>query len=300
MLETMFLPRKKKEEEEQKYSFTKDTIKRLLRNKLAVAGMIILALLIIGAILAPWIAPYDYAEQVIEDADQSPSGAHLFGTDEFGRDIFSRILLGARLSLVIGFIAVAIAIVMGGLLGAIAGYFGKAVDNIIMRLMDILMSIPSLLLAIAITATLGSSMINLMIAVGIATIPGYSRIVRAAVLSVKDQEFVEGAKAVGTSDFKIILRHILPNCLAPIIVKATLDVAICILTAAGMSFIGIGLQPPSPEWGAMLSDARYYIRDYAYMAFFPGMCIALTIFSLNVIGDGLRDILDPKLRKQVS
>ena len=296
MLETMFLPRKKKEEEEQKYSFTKDTIKRLLRNKLAVAGMIILALLIIGAILAPWIAPYDYAEQVIEDAYQSPSGAHLFGTDEFGRDIFSRILLGARLSLVIGFIAVAIAIVMGGLLGAIAGYFGKAVDNIIMRLMDILMSIPSLLLAIAITATLGSSMINLMIAVGIATIPGYSRIVRAAVLSVKDQEFVEGAKAVGTSDFKIILRHILPNCLAPIIVKATLDVAICILTAAGMSFIGIGLQPPSPEWGAMLSDARYYIRDYAYMAFFPGMCIALTIFSLNVIGDGLRDALDPKLR----
>ena len=296
MLETMFLPRKKKEEEEQKYSFTKDTIKRLLRNKLAVAGMIILALLIIGAILAPWIAPYDYAEQVIEDAYQSPSGAHLFGTDEFGRDIFSWILLGARLSLVIGFIAVAIAIVMGGLLGAIAGYFGKAVDNIIMRLMDILMSIPSLLLAIAITATLGSSMINLMIAVGIATIPGYSRIVRAAVLSVKDQEFVEGAKAVGTSDFKIILRHILPNCLAPIIVKATLDVAICILTAAGMSFIGIGLQPPSPEWGAMLSDARYYIRDYAYMAFFPGMCIALTIFSLNVIGDGLRDALDPRLR----
>ena len=296
MLETMFLPRKKREQEEQKYSFTKDTIKRLLRNKLAVAGIIILTLLILGAILAPWIAPYDYAEQVIEDAYQSPNSVHFFGTDEFGRDIFSRILLGARLSLVIGFIAVAIAIVVGGLLGALAGYFGKAVDNIIMRLMDILMSIPSLLLAIAITATLGSSMINLMIAVGIATIPGYSRIVRAAVLSIKDQEFVEGAKAVGTSDLKIILRHILPNCLAPIIVKATLDVAICILTAAGMSFIGIGLQPPSPEWGAMLSDARYYIRDYAYMAFFPGMCIALTIFSLNVIGDGLRDALDPKLR----
>lgn len=296
ILTSMFLPQKKKEQEEQKYSFTKDTIQRLLRNKLAVAGIIILALLILAAILAPWIAPYDYAEQVIEDAYMGPCSTHFFGTDEFGRDIFSRILLGARLSLIIGFIAVAIAIVVGGLLGAIAGYFGKAVDNIIMRLMDILMSIPSLLLAIAITATLGSSMVNLMIAVGIATIPGYSRIVRAAVLSVKDQEFIEGAKAVGTSDFKIILRHILPNCLAPIIVKATLDVAICILSAAGMSFIGIGLQPPSPEWGAMLSDARYYIRDYAYMAFFPGMCIALTIFSLNVIGDGLRDALDPKLR----
>ena len=158
------------------------------------------------------------------------------------------------------------------------------------------MSIPQLLLAIAITATLGASMINLMIAVGIAAVPGYARIVRASVMSVRDQEFVEAARAVGTSDLKIILKHILPNCLAPIIVKATLDVAICILSAAGMSFIGIGLQPPSPEWGAMLSDARYYIRDYSYMALFPGLCIALTIFSLNVLGDGLRDALDPKLR----
>lgn len=294
MIGALFLPQKK--EDEKKYSFTKDTLKRLSRNKLAMVGVVILSVLILGAIFAPWIVPYDYAEQNIEDAYMSPCAAHLFGTDEFGRDIYSRILMGSRLSLIIGFIAVAIAIIVGGLLGAIAGYFQKAVDNIIMRFMDILMSIPQLLLAIAITATLGSSIINLMIAVGVAAIPGYSRIVRASVLSVRDQEFVEAARAVGTSDFKIIMKHILPNCLAPIIVKATLDVAICILSAAGMSFIGIGLQPPSPEWGAMLADARYYIRDFSYMALFPGLCIALTIFSLNVLGDGLRDALDPKLR----
>ncbi|MCR5138274.1 MAG: ABC transporter permease [Oscillospiraceae bacterium] len=294
MIAAMFLPQKR--QEEKKYSFTRDTLKRLSRNRLAMAGVVILAILILGAVFAPWIAPYDYAEQNIEEAYMSPCLKHPFGTDEFGRDIFSRILLGARLSLVIGFIAVAIAIVVGGLLGAVAGYFQKAVDNVIMRFIDILMSIPQLLLAIAITATLGSSLINLMIAVGVAAIPGYSRIVRASVLSVRDQEFVEAARAVGTSDFKIIMKHILPNCLAPIIVKATLDVAICILSAAGMSFIGIGLQPPSPEWGAMLADARYYIRDFSYMALFPGLCIALTIFSLNVLGDGLRDALDPKLR----
>ena len=294
MIGALFLPQKK--EDEKKYSFTKDTLKRLSRNKLAMVGVVILSVLILGAIFAPWIVPYDYAEQNIQDAYMSPCAAHLFGTDEFGRDIFSRILMGSRLSLIIGFIAVAIAIIVGGLLGAIAGYYQKAVDNIIMRFMDILMSIPQLLLAIAITATLGSSIINLMIAVGVAAIPGYSRIVRASVLSVRDQEFVEAARAVGTSDFKIIMKHILPNCLAPIIVKATLDVAICILSAAGMSFIGIGLQPPSPEWGAMLADARYYIRDFSYMALFPGLCIALTIFSLNVLGDGLRDALDPKLR----
>ncbi|MCR5089734.1 MAG: ABC transporter permease [Oscillospiraceae bacterium] len=294
MIAAMFLPQKR--EAEKKYSFTKDTMKRLARNKLTVIGMVILSILILSAIFAPLIVPYDYAEQNILEAYMSPCREHLFGTDEFGRDIFSRVLMGGRLSLVIGFIAVAIAIVFGGLLGAIAGYFQGAVDNVIMRFVDILMSIPQLLLAIAITATLGSSLLNLMIAVGIAAVPGYARIVRASVLSVRDQEFVEAARAVGTSDFKIIMKHILPNCLAPIIVKATLDVAICILSAAGMSFIGIGLQPPSPEWGAMLSDARYYIRDYSYMALFPGLCIALTIFSLNVLGDGLRDALDPKLR----
>lgn len=294
MLETMILA--KKEQAEKKYSFTRDTFQRLKRNKLAVIGIIILAILILGCVLAPVIAPYDYAEQLFEDAYMKPCAKHIFGTDEFGRDIFSRILHGGRLSLVIGFVSVGIAIVVGGLLGAVAGYFGKSVDNIIMRFMDLLMSIPQLLLAIAITAALGSSMLNLMIAIGISTIPGYSRIVRASVLSIRDQEFVEAARAVGTSDLTIILKHIIPNCLAPIIVQATLDVAICILSAAGMSFIGIGLQPPSPEWGAMLSDARYYIRDFSYMAFFPGMAIALTIFSLNVIGDGLRDALDPKLR----
>ena len=288
------MPQKK--EDEKKYSFTRDTLKRLSRNKLAMVGVVILSVLILGAIFAPWIVPYDYAEQNIEDAYMSPCAAHLFGTDEFGRDIFSRILMGSRLSLIIGFIAVAIAIIVGGLLGAIAGYFQKAVDNIIMRFMDILMSMPQLLLAIAITATLSSSIINLMIAVGVAAIPGYSRIVRASVLSVRDQEFVEAARAVGTSDFKIIMKHILPNCLAPIIVKATLDVAICILSAAGMSFIGIGLQPPSPEWGAMLSNARTYIRDAWHVTVMPGLGIMLTILSLNFIGDGIGEAFQTKKR----
>ncbi len=296
MLEMAFLPQKNKEKQEQKYSFTKDTIQRLRRNKLATFGAIVLIIMILAAIFADVLAPYDYATQDLKNAYSKPSAQNLFGTDQFGRDIFSRILYGARISMTIGFIAVAIAMVCGGFLGAIAGYFGRAVDNIIMRFMDLLMSIPQLLLAIAITAALGASVVNLMIAVGISSIPGYSRIVRASVLSVREEEFVEAAKAVGTSDFKIIVKHILPNCLAPIIVRATLDVAIAILSAAGLSFIGIGLQPPSPEWGAMLSDARHYIRDYSYMAFFPGMAIALTIFCLNVLGDGLRDALDPKLR----
>ena len=284
------------QKKEKKYSFWGDTWRRLRRNRLAMVGLIIIALLIFCAIFADFIAPYDYAQQDLMIAYQGPSAQHWFGTDEFGRDILSRIIYGSRISLQIGFIAVGISLIFGGFLGAVAGYYGGKLDNLIMRIMDIIMSIPSILLAISIVAALGSSMTNLMIATGVSYIPSYARIVRASILGIKDQEFIEAAKAIGTSDKTIIIRHILPNCLAPIIVQATLGVAFAIRTAAGLSFIGLGMAQPTPEWGSMLSSGRTYIRDYWHMTLFPGLAIALTIFALNVLGDGLRDALDPKLR----
>lgn len=284
------------QQKEKKYSFWGDTWKRLRRNKLAMIGLVILAVLVFCAIFADLIAPYDYATQDLRNALQLPSAEHWFGTDEFGRDIFSRIIYASRVSLKIGFIAVGISLIFGGLLGSIAGYYGNRIDNAIMRVMDVIMSIPSILLAISIVAALGSSLTNLMIATGISYIPSYARIVRASILSIKDQEFIEAARAIGTNDFTIIIRHIIPNCLAPIIVQATIGVAFAILTAAGLSFIGLGIAPPTPEWGSMLSAGRSYIRDYWHMTLFPGLAIAMTIFALNVLGDGLRDALDPKLR----
>jgi len=287
---------KKTVQVEKRYSFTADTWRRLRKNKLAMIGVAILALLIICAIFADFLAPYASDAQDLAGAYQLPSKAHLFGTDEYGRDILSRCIYGARISPMVGFIAVGFSIVAGVVLGSIAGYFGGRVDNGVMRVMDVLMAIPQMLLAISISAALGSGLFNLMMAVGIANTPSYARIVRASVLSVKDQEYIEAAKAIGTSDFKIIIKHVLPNCMAPIIVQATAGVALAILTAAGLSFLGLGIQPPTPEWGSMLSSGRYYIRDNWNMTVFPGLCIAATIFSLNVLGDGLRDALDPKLR----
>lgn len=273
-----------------------ETWQRLRKNKVAYVSFYILLLLGGIALLADVIAPYAYSEQNLTNILRRPSAEHWFGTDQYGRDIFSRVLYGARISLSVGFIAVGVALVVGGMLGAIAGFYGGKIDNVIMRCMDILLSIPSVLLALAIVATFGTSIINLMIATGISTVPSYARLIRAAILSIKDQEFVEAARAVGTNDFVIITQHILPNCLAPILVQATFGVATAILTVAGLSFVGLGLQPPIPEWGSMLSDARTYIRDYAYMMVPPSIAIALTVFCLNSLGDGLRDALDPKLR----
>lgn len=284
------------EQPERKFSFIADTLRRLKKNKLAITGLIILALLVFCALFADVLAPYSYDVQDLQNSFKSPSKENIFGTDEYGRDVLSRCIYGARFSLTVGFIAVGVAIIIGTLLGSIAGYFGDFTDNLIMRAMDILMAIPQMLLAIAIAAALGPGLFNLMIAVGIANIPSYARLVRASVLSIKDQEFIEAAKAIGTSDIKIIIKHILPNCIAPIIVQGTIGVALAILTAAGLSFIGLGIQPPAPEWGSMLSSGRYYIRDHWYLTLFPGLAIAITIFSLNVLGDGMRDALDPKLR----
>ncbi len=283
-------------EEKKSRSQLMTVLKTLSRNKMAIFGLIILLLLLIMGILADFIAPYDYAKQDLANAFQHPNAKHLFGTDEFGRDIFSRIIYGARTSLLVGFVSVGIAVVAGGALGAVAGYYGKRIDNFIMRLMDVLLAIPQTLLAIAIVAALGTGLTNLMIAVGISAVPTYARIVRASVLTIREEEYIEAAKASGTTNVRIIVRHILPNCIAPVIVQVTLGMAGAILTAAGMSFIGLGIQPPNAEWGNMLSTGRDYIREYSYMTMFPGLAIVITVLSLNLLGDGLRDALDPKLR----
>lgn len=266
------------------------------RNKMAMVGLIILVILLLTAIFAPFIAPYGYETTDYSNTFQKPSAQHLFGTDEFGRDIFSRVIYGARLSLSVGFIAVAISVAIGGALGAIAGFYQKQVDNLIMRFMDVLLAIPQFLLAISIVAVLGPGLFNLMIAVGISSIPRYARIVRATTMTIKGEEYIEAAVASGTSDAGIIFKHIIPNCMAPLTVQISLGIADAILMAAGLSFIGLGIQPPTPEWGAMLSGGRNYIRGWAYMTYFPGLAIFFTTLSLNLVGDGLRDALDPKLK----
>ncbi len=270
---------------------------RMSKNKLAMLGLLIILILFIMAIFADVISPYSYDTTDLDHQFAGPSASHWFGQDEFGRDILSRIIYGSRISLKVGFISVGIALVIGSILGSMAGYFGGKIDTMIMRFIDVLQAIPDILLAIAIVASLGPGLGNLMIAVGIAAIPSYAKIVRSAVLSIVDMEFIEAARAGGSSDFRIIFKHVLPNCLAPIIVQSTLGVAYAILNAAGLSFLGLGLEPPTPEWGAMLSGGRAYIRSYIHLTLFPGLAIVITIFALNVLGDGLRDALDPKLKR---
>jgi len=271
---------------------------RMKRNKMAMTGLFIIVALVVVAIFAPQIAPFGYNEQNLRYRFLSPSGTHWFGTDNLGRDIFSRIIYGSRVSLQIGLISIGIATLVGGLIGSIAGYYGGRLDNGLMRLMDILLAIPGTLLAISIVAALGAGIENLMIAIAIGNIPVEARVIRASVMQVRDQEFIEAARAVGTSDLRIIFKHILPNSLAQIIVQSTLGVASAILTAAGLSFIGLGIQPPAPEWGAMLSEGRgYMLSGHWHMTVFPGLAIMTTLYALNLLGDGLRDALDPKLKQ---
>lgn len=274
----------------------RDVWHSLKKNKSALFGMAIIFLLFFFAITADFIAPYGIDEQNLALGIVKPGSGYPMGTDNFGRDIMSRIIHGSRVSLMVGFVSVSISLLIGGSLGAIAGFFGGKLDNVIMRFMDVLLAIPSILLAISIVSALGPGLVNVMIAVGISSIPSYARIVRASVITLKDQEFIEAARAVGTSNFRIIAKHLIPNSLAPIIVQATLGVAGAILSAAGLSFIGLGIQPPTPEWGAMLSTGRQYIRDYPHITAFPGLAIMITIFGLNLFGDGLRDALDPRLK----
>ncbi|MCH4887907.1 ABC transporter permease [Acidaminobacter sp. JC074] len=271
---------------------------RLRKNKGAVVGFVIISAIILMSILSGFI--YDYETEIInqniQERLQSPSAEHWFGTDELGRDIFARIVYGSRTSLSIGFVTVAFALVVGGTFGAIAGYFGGRIDNIIMRLMDIFLAIPGTLFAITIVAALGTSTINLVIALSISSVPRFARILRSSVMVVRDVEFIEAAKAIGANNWRIITQHVIPNSLAPVIVQTTLTVATIILTIAGLSFLGLGVSAPQPEWGAMLSSARTYMREYAYMTLFPGLAIMITILSLNLLGDGLRDALDPRLK----
>jgi len=286
-----------------KASQFKEVWKRFKKNPLAMVGLVVIILMVIMAIMADVLAPPDaigmpgYNLQNWTNSRQFPSGEHVFGTDNLGRDVFARVAHGARYSLLVGFVVVGIGLSAGVTLGAIAGFFAGVVDNIIMRILDIVLAMPTILLAIAIVSALGPGLYSVMIAVGIAVIPGYARIVKAQVLTLKNQEFVEAARSCGAGNTRLIFRHILPNCLAPIIVEATMGLAGGILSAAGLSFLGIGLQPPIPEWGAMLSDGRGWIlAGYWHMTVFPGLFIALLIFSLNMMGDGLRDAFDPRLR----
>ena len=286
-------------ETQKKRSMALEIWRRLRKNKMAMLGLVILVMLALTAIFADVIADYDtkVIAQDIKNRLQGPSMEHWCGTDEFGRDIFARLVHGSRVSLVVGLISVSISLLMGGALGAIAGYYGGRVDNVIMRIMDIFLAVPSILLAMTIVAALGTSLINVMLAIGVSGIPGYARIVRASVMSIKDQEFVEASRAIGAKSPTTIFREILPNCLAPIIVQATLSVAGAILSTASLSFLGLGVQPPSPEWGAMLSGGRNYLRDALHLTLFPGLAIVITILALNLLGDGLRDALDPRLKQ---
>lgn len=274
-----------------------NTYKYFKKSKVAMFALIILIIIIGVAIFADFIAPYTYFEQHPENKFLGPNVKNLMGTDQLGRDIFSRVVYGARISIEIGFSSVLIASVLGTLIGAYAGFYGGKFDEIIMRIMDIILSIPSLVLAIALAAALGNGMFNLILAVSLSSVPSYAKVVRSGVISIKEKEYIESALVSGANKNRILFVHILPNCLGPIIVQATIGVGTSILSAASLSFIGMGIEAPRPEWGQMLSESRSYIRDYPYMSLFPGLSIAITILLLNIVGDSLRDALDPKLRR---
>ncbi|AFM22653.1 ABC-type dipeptide/oligopeptide/nickel transport system, permease component [Acetomicrobium mobile DSM 13181] len=270
---------------------------QLKKNKIAVIGLIIVSLYVFCAIFAPYISPYDPTKQNLAESFQSPNVRHLLGCDDFGRDILSRIIWGARISLLIQLSSVVLALIIGILLGALGGYYGGKIDEVIMRFMDILLAFPGMLLALAIVAMLGPSLRNLIIAIGVYSVPQFARITRGAVLAVRANEYIVGAKAIGESDAAIILRYVLPNALSPIIVQTTLRMATVLLTASGLGFLGLGVQPPNPEWGTMLSSARMYLRAAPHVAIFPGLAIMITVLGFNFLGDGLQDALNPRLKE---
>jgi len=276
-------------------SQTKRLLKQLARNPGALIGGVIVIVFVVTAIFAPHLAPYDYTRQNILRRLQPPSTQYILGTDELGRDILSRIIFGTRVSLQVGIISVSIAAIFGTALGLLAGYYHK-LDNFIMRLMDILLAFPGILLAMAVVAALGPGLYNVTIAVGIWAIPVYARITRGSVLSVREKEYVEAARALGLSDIWIVLKHILPNIAGPIIVLSTMRIGTTILSAAGLSFLGLGAQPPLADWGGMLNAGRQYIRDAPWVAIYPGFAISLTVLGFNLFGEALREALDPQVK----
>lgn len=272
-------------------------MKQMSKNKMAMLGLIILLIELVLVLFAPIIAPYEYAYMDIMAMQQGPSAAHWFGTDELGRDIFSRVLYGGRYSITMGLFAVMISQTVGMALGSIAGYFGGQVDNVMMRTLDIVQSLPAMLLSIVLSAVLGPGYLNTILALSVNGMPGAARMLRAQMMKVRDNEYIEAAQSINCSKVRIIVNHMIPNSFSPNIVQATMGVAHMITMAASLSFIGLGVQPPTPEWGAMLSGARQFIRQCPHMVIFPGLAIAITILALNLMGDGLRDALDPKLKR---
>lgn len=269
---------------------------RLRRNKAAMLGLVIFLVGVLIAMFAPLIMTHDYAAMDVAARLQGPSAEHFFGTDELGRDLFSRVIYGSRYSLAIGVCAILLAAVIGVILGVIAGYFGGWVDNLIMRFLDVIQSIPALLLVIVIAAVLGTGFAMTVLALSVSYIPAIARLLRASILEVREQEYIEAAHSINCSKLQIIIQHILPNSFAPVIVNLTMGVAGCITASATLSFIGLGVRPPEPEWGALLTGGREFMRTCPYMVIFPGIAIMITVLALNLFGDGLRDAMDPKLR----
>jgi glutathione transport system permease protein len=278
-------------------SLWRDAWRTLRRNHFALAGGVVLLLFIIVAVAAPVIAPYDPIAQDYDHLLQGPSLSHPFGTDNFGRDILSRVMYGGRISLTIGFLGTLLGVLAGAAIGVTSGFYGGWVDSLLMRLLDILLAFPGLLLAITIIAVLGVGAINVVVAIGIFSIPTFARVLRGSILSLKEADFVTAARAVGANNRRLMLTHLLPNAIQPILVIATLRLGTAILTAASLSFLGLGIRPPSSEWGTMLSDGRDFLQSASYVAIFPGLAILCTVLALNLLGDGLRDALDPKMKK---
>lgn len=285
----------------------KDAIRRLFRHRSAQIGMVILGFMVILAIFAPVIAPYDPTQILTDVKRREPpcihalgcpadKPQHIFGIDGNSRDLLSRVIYGSRLSLQVGVLTIGFAIIIGGIIGAIAGFVGGWVDDALMRIMDVLMAFPSLLLAIAIVSVLGTGLINALLAIGIVSIPRFARLVRSTVISIKELEYVTAARMIGANQWKILFKHIIPNSLTPLIVQATLGIATAILDAAALSFLGLGAEPPKAEWGLMLGEERNSIFNAPHLVFFPGLAIMLTVLGFNLLGDGLRDALDPRLR----
>lgn len=288
--------KEKRNRKSKKTNQMKEIWRRFRKSKTAMLGLCLLIFVLCIAIFADVITPYENAISQSADRLDSPSAAHIFGTDELGRDLFARIVHGSRYSLLIGVFTSVLALVIGGLLGAIAAYYGGWVDNIIMRLTDVVMTVPPILLSLAVVAALGGSLRNLLIAITISCVPSMLRLVRSVVLGVVDEDYIEAARSYGASDMRIILKYVIPNALGPIIVTTTMNVANMILSAAGLSFLSLGVQPPAPEWGALLSDAKTYMFTAPHLLYIPGIFIVIAALSFNLAGDGLRDALDPKLK----
>lgn len=272
--------------------------RRLTKNRTAMIGLFIFLILILAAVFADVIADYDTLA-IAQDASrrlEAPSGSHWFGTDQYGRDVFARVVHGTRTSLTIGIATVALGMTIGSVIGALAGFFGGWLDNVIMRILDIIMSIPPILLALVLVTVMGAGMLNLILALGIAIFPTFARVIRSVVMPIKGQDFIEAARACGTGNLRIIFRHVIPNAVGPIIVQGTMAVSKMIIAAAGISYLGMGIQPPTPEWGSMLSSAREFMTTSPYLVIIPGLTIVLAALSINLFGDGLRDALDPRLK----